>query len=386
MLFLEEHNINVSAREVKGDARSHAAAADHDYVCVTWHLRRRQRLPNWLRPYRAFLYGIFIHIHAYIKFACDNPLSPRSSDVRVVPEPWQLGLGDERARVAIVGCGGAGCNILRHVAAPANGIRIALNDAVHPSMSEVSSRVLIPAASLQAYASMDEKAVQKMETTEEKEISAALLDRDFILILGGLGGELGGWGMSLVGRVARILGDASLAFATVPFTIEGPIRRQLAEAQLQLLQKRVDGVVTFANDRLLQVARDLPLAKAFAALGAIMARPAANFSAVLGRADVAPLRRMLKQVREWRFGMGAGREKHRCFLAVEEAYASPWFTSLPEELSHAIVLISSPQADAEAPEILREIHMRSPKALLAWASLPSPPGDDRVVVQLLGGV
>ena len=303
-----------------------------------------------------------------------------------MPETWKLGVGDERARVAIVGCGGAGCNILRHVAAPTNATRIALNDAVHPSMSEVVSRVLIPAASLQAYASMDEKAVQKMETTEEKEISAALLDRDFVLMLGGLGGELGGWGMSLVGRVARILGDASLALATVPFTIEGPIRRQLAEAQLQLLRKRVDGVITFSNDRLLQVARDLPLAKAFAALGAVIARPATTLSAVLARTDVVPLRRMLKQVREWRFGLGAGREKHRCFLAVEEAYASPWFTSLPEELLQAIALISSSRPEPDATEVLREIRMRSPKAAVAWAVQASPPDDDRVVVQLLGGV
>src|SRR5256712_10383782 len=138
-----------------------------------------------------------------------------------------MGTEDERAGVAIMGCGGAGCNILRPVTSPPPAIRIALNDAVHPWMADIPSRVLVPAGSLQAYASMDEKAVQTMETDEEKKISAVLLDRDVILILGGLGGELGGWGMGLVGRVARILGDATLALATVPFTMEGPIRRQL---------------------------------------------------------------------------------------------------------------------------------------------------------------
>src|SRR5881396_3779586 len=240
--------------------------------------------------------------------------------------------------------------------------------------------------SLQAYASMDEKAVPNMETDEEKQISASLLDRDIVVMLGGLGGELGGWGMSLVGRVARILGDASVAFATVPFTIEGPIRRQLAEAQLRLLQKRADGVVTFSNDRLLQFARDLPLTKAFAVLGAIMARPAAELGAVLTRSDVVPLRRTLAGVREWRFGMGAGREKHRCFVAVEEAYASPWFTSLPEEISHAIVLMSVPEPDKDEIEILQEIRRRSPHAVIAWASLPSVATDDRTIVQVLAGI
>ena len=297
---------------------------------------------------------------------------------------WRLGVGEERARVAIVGCGGAGCNVLRRVATHPNATRIAVNDAVHPSMAEVSTRVLVAPGSLQAYASMDEKAVPNMETDEEKEISAALLDRDIVVVLGGLGGELGGWGMSLVGRVARILGDTSMGFATIPFGMEGPIRRQLAESQLQLLQKRLDGVVTFANDGLLQIARELPLAKAFSALGAIIARSAAHLSGALARPDVIPLRRTLGRARDWRFGMGSGRDKHRCFVAVDEAYQSPWFTSLPEEISHAIVMMSVP-TPAEETEILKEIRIRSPKSVLAWAQLPQPPGEDRAVVEILAG-
>src|SRR5437016_11316655 len=110
---------------------------------------------------------------------------------------WQLGMGDDRARVAIVGCGGAGCNVLRRVAAPPGGaVRIAMNDAPPSKLADVQIKIIVRAESLQAYASMDEKAVQQMETDEEKEISAALLDRDVVLVLGGLGGELGGWGRS----------------------------------------------------------------------------------------------------------------------------------------------------------------------------------------------
>ena len=308
-----------------------------------------------------------------------------TSDEPDVPDAWQIGLGEERARVAIVGCGGAGCNTLRHVTAPPNAVRIAMNEAPHPSMAEGAARILIPATSVEAYASMDAKAVPQMETDEEKAIASALLDRDIALIIGGLGGQLGGWGMSLVGRVSRILGDGSVAFATVPFTIEGPIRRQLAEAQLRLLQARADGVVTFSNDGLLRIARDLPLGKAFAALGGVMAKSAASLSRVLGRSDVAPLRRMLARVRDWRFGMGIGRDLHRCFLAVEEAYASPWFTSLPEEVSHAIVLIEVSESGTDEFEILREIRLRSPRAMIAWAVSPAPPEQDRTVVQILAG-
>ncbi len=299
---------------------------------------------------------------------------------------WQLGTGEERARVAIVGCGGAGANVLRRVVAPPNALRIALNDAVPPSIADVPTRILVSGASLEGYASMDEKSVPQMETDEEKQISAALLDRDVVLILGGLGGELGGWGMGLVGRVARILGDTTLALATIPFGLEGPIRRGLAEAQFRLLQRRVDGVVTFGKDPLLQVAKDLPMSKAFAALSAIMARPASNLPAALGRADVAPLRKTLARVKDWRYGMGVGREKYRCFVAVEEAYASPWFTPVPEEIRHAIVLMSVLEAGTDEGEILHEVQRRSPQAEVAWASLPHPPGDERTIVQIFAGL
>src|SRR5438046_3695888 len=99
---------------------------------------------------------------------------------------WQLGTGEERARVAIVGCGGAGCNVLRRVVAPPNALRIALNDAVPPSIADVPTRILVPGASLQGYASMDEKSVAQMETDEEKEIYAERHGRRVVLGLVGL--------------------------------------------------------------------------------------------------------------------------------------------------------------------------------------------------------
>jgi len=99
-----------------------------------------------------------------------------------------------------------------------------------------------------------------------------------------------------------------------------------------------------------------------------------------------PLRRTLARAREWRFGMGTGREKHRCFVAVEEAYASPWFTSLPEEINHAIVLMSVPEPSKDEVEILQEVRRRSPNAVIAWASAPSGTKDDRTVVQVLAGM
>lgn len=261
-----------------------------------------------------------------------------------------------------------------------------MNDGPHPSMVGVSRRVLVPAESLKAIASLEEKSIPTLATNEEKELSDALVGRDFVIALGGLGGQFGGWGVSVVCRVSRILGDACVALVTSPFPAEGILRRQLAASQLSVLQRRADGVVAFGNDALLRAYPTLPLAKAFGAMGAIMARPAAALPTVLSRSDLVPLKRFLARTRDWRFGMGAGQEKHRCFVAVEEAYASPWFTGRHEDIRQAIVLIAQPADAAYEDELLREVRLRSPGCDLAWAVLPEPLGEDRVQVQILAGI
>jgi cell division protein FtsZ len=303
-----------------------------------------------------------------------------------VPETWRLGTSAERARVAIVGCGGAGCNVLRVVVPPASAERIAVNDTPTLAMAGISRRILIPPGNLSAHASMDEKVVGKMETDEEKAIVSALLDRDAVIALGGLGGQFGGWALSLVGRCARILGDLRVALATTPFRAEGSVRLQLATDQLALLQRKVDGLVMFGNDALLAVAPDLPIAKAFAASGAIIARSAAGLATVLSRSDVPPLKRLLARSKDWRFGMGGGTGKHACFIAVEEAYKSPWFALKSETVRGSIVLIRQPQGAAREDEILREVRLRSPGAEAAWAVLPEPSPEDRVEAMIFAGL
>jgi len=288
--------------------------------------------------------------------------------------------------VAVVGCGGAGCNTLRHLVGPPDATRIAVNDAPHPSMIGIRRRVFVRPDSLKAYASMDEQAVAKMETHEEKDLAAAVLDRDFVLLLGGLGGDLGGWALSLVGRVARILGDTTVVFATIPFRAEGVLRRQAAESQLDLLRTKTDAVVTFANDDLLRLAPDLPLARSFAVLGGIMARAASGLGSCVARSDVVPLRRFLRRSRDWRFGMGAGTETHRSFLAMDEAYRSPWFTGRPEDVRQAVLLVGQPAEADLGKEVLHELQVRSPSADIAWAILPEPTAGDRLTVHVFVGL
>src|SRR3990170_4570506 len=190
-----------------------------------------------------------------------------------MPEVLRLGQGEpERSRVAVVGCGGAGCNVLQQVPRDLGITRVALNDAPHLSMAGIPARLILAKESL------------------------AVLNHDLVVPVSGLGGETGGPAAALVGRVCRILGTASMALVTMPFSAEGMNRRAAAGRALDFLAKKVDGVVAFSNDELLTLAPQLPLLQAFRVLGTIMVRPLADLARSMTRADAATLRDFLRGV------------------------------------------------------------------------------------------
>src|SRR2546427_6103828 len=155
-----------------------------------------------------------------------------------MPDVLRLGQGEPApARIAVIGCGGAGCNILQQVPAGLGLTRVALNDAPHRSMAGVPSRLIIPKESLVGLATMDETAVKQLSTPEEKSISGAILNHDLVVPLAGLGGETGGPAACPVGRVARILGTPAGPPLPGPFTAEGVNPRTAAGKALATLSQ-----------------------------------------------------------------------------------------------------------------------------------------------------
>ncbi len=304
-----------------------------------------------------------------------------------MPDVLRLGQGDPvPPRIAVVGCGGAGCNVLQQVPADLGLTRVALNDAAHRSMAGIPARLLLPRESLLGLASMDDAAVKTLSTPEEKGISGAILNHDLVVPLAGLGGETGGPAAALVGRVARILGTATLGLAATPFTAEGINRRVAAERALALLSRKVDGLVAFSNDELLRLAPQLPLLRAFQVLGEIMVRPLVDLARAMTRTDAATLRGFLQSRARWRFGGGSGEGKHRAYAAVEEAFASPWLPRDPDLLGGIVAIVAAPDwGEALAGEVAREVRLAAPRAAPLVGGYADPGLGDRLRVSVLAG-
>src|SRR5437867_2406361 len=299
-----------------------------------------------------------------------------------MPEILRLGQGEPvPARIAVVGCGGAGCNVLQQVPAELGVTRVALNDAPHRSMAGIASRLILARESLPGLATIDDAAVKQLISPEEKAISGAILNHDLVVPVAGLGGETGGPAAALVGRVARILNTATLALVASPFAAEGLARRAAAGRALDLLARRVDGVVAFPNDELLKLAPQLPLLQAFHVLGAIIVRPLADLARSMTRTDAGTLRDFLRGAPQWRFGGGGGREKHRAFQAVEEAFSSPWLPANRDGIRRVIAVFAAADfAEPLAAEVLHEIRLAVPGAQVILGGYVDASLEDRLRV------
>ena len=143
---------------------------------------------------------------------------------------------------------------------------------------------------------------QRAVAHERSRLEEMLRGSGFLLVLCGLGGGTASGGAPVVLSVAVKMKLPHLFMVTLPFVLEGPKRRNLAEKVLvDSLFDVADAVVTLPDDLLFStLPGDVPLAAAFEMADRECAGTALAFSAVLGagnllNADMASLTALLKR-------------------------------------------------------------------------------------------
>ena len=142
---------------------------------------------------------------------------------------------------------------------------------------------------------------QRAVAHERPRLETVLRDSKFLVVLCGLGGGTASGGAPVVLSVAAKLKLPNLFIVTLPFMLEGPRRRNLAEKVLVDLFDVADAVVTLPDDLLFStLPGDVPLAAAFEMADRECAGTALALSAVLGagnllNADIASLTALIKR-------------------------------------------------------------------------------------------
>lgn len=163
--------------------------------------------------------------------------------------------------IAVVGCGGAGSNIVHGIYWKSNRVdTVAVNtDEEHLRKSDAHKKVLIGkdvsfGRDAGGFPEVGEHCAEKAREV----IRDALRGYDIVFVVAGMGGGTGTGVAPVVASVARDLSALTFALPILPFEHEGASRRDTALNGVARLKECADFTVVLDNNKLLAVAADMP--------------------------------------------------------------------------------------------------------------------------------
>ncbi len=181
-----------------------------------------------------------------------------------------------RLKVTVVGAGGAGCNSIDAMMGMGieNARLIAVNtDSPHLNSIAASEKILIGKRLTKGQgAGGDPQLGEDSAVESENEIKAALDGSDIVFLTGGLGGGTGTGSLPVIADIARKNRSMVIAIVSTPFKYEGETRKTRAVEGLESLMAMTDSTIVLDNNRLIELAPNLPIDKAFFVMDTVISR------------------------------------------------------------------------------------------------------------------
>lgn len=237
-----------------------------------------------------------------------------------------------RAKIFVVGTGGAGNNTvsrLTEIGIKGAGTISVNTDAQDLFYSNANQKILIGRDTCGGLGAGGEPEIGE-ESAEESEgmIKEKLDGADMVFVTCGLGGGTGTGSAPVISKLSKKIGALTIAVATMPFSAEGLRRRENAEKGLEKLQSAADTVIVIPNDKLLEVAPNLPINKAFMVADELLGRAVKGITELITKPglvslDFADIRSIMKGSGMAMIGMGESDSGDRAIESVHEALNSP---------------------------------------------------------------
>lgn len=169
--------------------------------------------------------------------------------------------------IMILGCGGAGNNTLNRLAQVGivGAKSVAVNtDAQDLLESYADEKILIGENVTQGLgAGSDPKVGEEAARESKLAIRKVIGKSNMVFVTCGLGGGTGTGAVPVVAEVSRSIGALTIGIVTLPFDMEGDNRILNAREGLERLEKIVDTLIVIPNEKLLEIAPDMPIDQAF---------------------------------------------------------------------------------------------------------------------------
>ncbi len=172
-----------------------------------------------------------------------------------------------KANIKVFGCGGAGCNTITWLfnkginGASVYGVN---TDALHLSITKADEKILIGKELTRGLGCGGYPAKGREAAKESlSELKKSTSNADMVFVCAGMGGGTGTGCAPVVAQLAKEAGAVVIAVVTMPFECE-KARIDKAEFGLQELREVVDTAIVIDNNRLVDIAGNLPMEQAFA--------------------------------------------------------------------------------------------------------------------------
>jgi cell division protein FtsZ len=293
-------------------------------------------------------------------------------------------LQELKTNIVVIGCGGSGSNTIQRIYD--EGIigaeLYAINtDAQHLLNIKVKRKILIGRNRTKGLGAGSLPAIGQDAANESKPaIEKAVGNADLVFITCGLGGGTGTGSAPVVAEIARDAGALTIAVVTLPFSVEGQIRMDNAEAGLERLRDAVDTVIVVPNDKLLEVVPHLPLQTAFKVCDEVLMRSVKGITELITKPglvnlDFADVRVIMQKSGVAMIGLGEAEGENKAIESVQKALRSPLLDVDVSGATGALInVVGGPDMTiAEAESVVNELYTRiDPKARLIWGAMVDP--------------
>ncbi len=236
-----------------------------------------------------------------------------------------------QANIKVIGAGGAGNNMVTWLYK--RGIKgaeiIAVNtDKQHLQVSEADKKFIIGKDVTRGLGcgGFPQKGAEAAQESIA-ELKAALSGADMVFVCAGMGGGTGTGSAPVIANLAKDSGAIVIGTVTMPFNIERA-RIEKAEFGLEQLRKHSDTVIVIDNNRLVQIAGNLPIQQAFAVANELIATMIKGIVETIAipslvNLDFADVRAIMTNGGVAAIGVGSSDTTNRVEEAVKGALENP---------------------------------------------------------------
>ena len=257
--------------------------------------------------------------------------------------------GPFRAVVKIIGVGGGGNNAVnRMIESGIQGVEfIGINtdtQALRGCMAEV--RIPIGTDLTQGLgAGNDPEVGERAAEASSDEIRSAVKGADLVFVTAGKGGGTGTGAAPVVAGIAIESGALTVGVVTRPFSFEGRRRADQAEHGIERLRGNVDTIIIVPNDRLLEVAEDIPVVEAFKVADDVLRQGVQAITELITKkgeinVDFADVQHVLAKSGTALIGIGRATGDDRARQAAVNAIDSPLLESSIDGATRVLLNIS----------------------------------------------